>query len=153
MRRIILLVVSIALLAGGAYLLLPQLVCLLGFARQSCAVRGWGFVLAGFLTFLGSYLLWDDFVRPWLSRSDKQWISLKPSCQLTARCWPTPNFPRFSWRLRLTRWGCGGPGRTHCRVVRSADFPRQPAALGAPGPEPCPLPAGSRLSRRWRTRR
>jgi len=72
MRRIILLVVSIALLAGGAYLLLPQLVCLLGFARQSCAVRGWGFVLAGFLTFLGSYLLWDDFVRPWLSRSDKQ---------------------------------------------------------------------------------
>ena len=55
-------------------MLFAQLVCLSGFAGHACAVRGWGFVAAGFMTFWGGYLLWDEFVVRWLSirsKSDK----------------------------------------------------------------------------------
>ncbi len=66
-RRVLLLVLSIGFMVGGAYLLYRELECLLGFLGRACSVRGFGIVAAVFLVVLGVGLLWDDFVRPWFS--------------------------------------------------------------------------------------
>jgi hypothetical protein len=68
-RRFFLLLLSLALLGGGLYLLFPQLTCLLGLS-PNCSVRGFGLMLAGSLTGIGGYLLWDEFIRRWVSGDD-----------------------------------------------------------------------------------
>jgi uncharacterized membrane protein len=62
LRRLLLLLLSIALVAGGLTLA----------SREISVTEGhvfWrGLIVAGFLTALGGYLLWEDFIRPVLTR-------------------------------------------------------------------------------------
>ena len=71
LRRILLLVLVLALLAAGAYSLSLQLACLFGL-RPECSVRGFGLMAAGFMSVIGGYLLWEEFLRGWLlKRADE----------------------------------------------------------------------------------
>jgi hypothetical protein len=65
MRRILLFVFSIGVLSGGAYVLSLCFIhpTIYGIAR--------GVLGAGFLMFVGGYLLWEDFIKPLLGRRGK----------------------------------------------------------------------------------
>jgi hypothetical protein len=64
MRRILLFIVSVAIIGGGACLEWFSFRCVLGFAEGTCMVplrlvSGGGVMIA-----LGGYLLWDDLFGP-----------------------------------------------------------------------------------------
>jgi hypothetical protein len=68
MRRILLFAISTAFLGGGAYLLWLQLRCVNGLAPGTCYVMGRAIIGGAMLVVVGGYLLWDDFVTPWLRK-------------------------------------------------------------------------------------
>jgi hypothetical protein len=70
LRRIVLFLLAITLLGGGAYLLLSRVECEFGVAPLRCdpiPVRM--LVMVAFMIFLGAYVLWADFLMPWLSKA------------------------------------------------------------------------------------
>jgi hypothetical protein len=67
-RRILLFVVSAAMLGAGVYLVWMPFRCMLGFADGECWVIGKLVIGGGAMIVFGGYLLWDDFVSPWRLR-------------------------------------------------------------------------------------
>ena len=70
LRRIALFLLASALLGGGAYLLSSRVECKLGFTPEGCdpiPVRM--LAMVAFMIFLGGYVLWTDFLMPWLSKA------------------------------------------------------------------------------------
>jgi hypothetical protein len=70
-RRILLFVFSAAALGAGVYLVWMPFRCALGFADGECWVIGKLVVGGAVMILVGGYLLWDDFVSPWMSKQAK----------------------------------------------------------------------------------
>lgn len=67
-RRFILFLFSSGLLGAGALLCWSQLRCVLGFVDGVCYFGGLLAMGGGSMTFLGGYLLWEDFILPLWSK-------------------------------------------------------------------------------------
>jgi hypothetical protein len=70
-RRILLFVVSAAMVGAGVYFVLMPFRCVLGLADGECWVIGKLVIGGGAMIILGGYLLWDDFVSPWMSKQPR----------------------------------------------------------------------------------
>ena len=65
LRRIALFLLASALLGGGAYLLLARVECQFGCDPIPMRMLA----MVAFMIFLGAYVLWTDFLMPWLSKA------------------------------------------------------------------------------------
>jgi hypothetical protein len=68
LRRAILFLFASAVLGGGALLLSLRFKCELGFAHGVCPpIQVRLLAMVAFLIFLGGFVLWTEFIMPWLS--------------------------------------------------------------------------------------
>jgi hypothetical protein len=70
LRRIALFLLASALLGGGAYLLSSRIECQLEITPGRCdPIPLRMLAMVAFMIFLGAYVLWIDFLMPWLSNA------------------------------------------------------------------------------------
>jgi hypothetical protein len=70
-RRILLFLFSSGLLGAGAWLVWGQFKCVLGLVEGVCYFGGKLAMAGGFMTFLGGYVLWEDFIIRWWSKQKR----------------------------------------------------------------------------------
>ena len=72
MRKFVVLVLSVAMVGGGLFLIANQFICGAGEAEGPCRFSG-KFAMAGALPVtLGLFLLWEDFLAPIFRRKNKE---------------------------------------------------------------------------------
>jgi hypothetical protein len=65
-RRLILFLFSTALIGASGYVGWLEIRCASGLTEGSCALSGRISTAAATMMLVGGYLLWDDFIGPWI---------------------------------------------------------------------------------------